>query len=106
MYIFISIPCNSVVRFFIDQGHGVTISGASTTKRHMLCQLDITLNAYLLAIFDMNPSQVAKYNAFYYIYKHDYLPRFYFAHKKYTKCTVEGKRYKKDNSKPDSFIEY
>ena len=83
-YIFISIPWNSVVRLFIDQGHGqdVTIRGASTRKRHMLSQLDIRLNAYLLAIFDMNPSQVAKHNAFYNISKRDYLPRFYFTDKK------------------------
>lgn len=47
----------------------------------MLCQLDIRLNAYLLAIFDMNPSQIAKHNAFYNISKRDYLPRFDFTDK-------------------------
>ena len=79
----------------------VTLSSGKNKKR----QLDIRLNAYLLAILDVNPSEVAKHNAFYKIYKRGYLPRFYITHKKHTKCTVDAKRYKKDNSKPDSFIE-
>ena len=81
LYILDDIKWYHMVKLFIASKKGLTVSGGSTAKRHVVSRLENRFISYLLAIFDLDSNKLNTFNDFDAVNKTRYLPYYDFSNK-------------------------
>lgn len=88
LYILEDIKWSEIVLLCIESNANITISGGSTTKRHILSILDGRLISYILAILNLDFNKLNAFNNFDSVDKNYYLPYYDFSNKNQVRVTV------------------